>query len=229
MTTFRTLLLSSILIAATACSGTRTPAPSADTSPAEPLINGGLEVVEITDTLSPAPPIVPVSVEEERRRFVLQPGYRMEPVLTEPTIREPAAIAFDGNGRMFVLELRTYMQDADATAELEPGNRISLHEDTDGDGSYDRHTVFVDSLVFPRFVLPFGANSIPRPAPRTTLPQSAAASAVTGAGSCTGSVTVKVLPVSSRPTRRGSRTIPAKLSRWARSATSIPASLGTSQ
>src|SRR5690606_23356508 len=91
---------------------------------------------------------------------VLQPGYRIDPVLTEPTILEPAAIAFDGNGRMFVLELRTYMQDADATGELEPGNRISLHEDTDNDGVYDQHSVFVDGLVFPRFVMPFGANSI---------------------------------------------------------------------
>ena len=55
---------------------------------------------------------------------------------------------------MFVLELRGYMQDADATGELDPVGRISRHEDADNDGVYERHTVFVDKLVFPRFVLP---------------------------------------------------------------------------
>ena len=84
----------------------------------------------------------------------------MEPVLTDPDIEEPAQIAFDGNGRMFVLELRGYMQDADATGELAPVGRISMHEDRDNDGIYETHKVFVDKLVFPRFVMPFGPNTI---------------------------------------------------------------------
>src|SRR4029434_8732382 len=73
---------------------------------------------------------------------------------------EPAQIAFDGNGRMFVLELRGYMQDADATGELDPVGRISVHEDRDNDGKYDTHSVCVEKLVFPRFVMPLGANAI---------------------------------------------------------------------
>ena len=84
----------------------------------------------------------------------------MEPVLTDPDILEPAQIAFDGNGRMFVVELRGYMQDADATGELDPVGRISLHEDKNNDGVYETHHVFVDHLIFPRFVMPFGANAI---------------------------------------------------------------------
>jgi mono/diheme cytochrome c family protein len=35
-----------------------------------------------------------------------------------------------------------------------------MHEDRDNDGVYERHAVFVDKLVFPRFVTPFGSNSI---------------------------------------------------------------------
>ena len=84
----------------------------------------------------------------------------MRPVLTEPAIQQPAAIAFDGNGRMFVLELRSYMLDADAKNQLAPVSRISRWEDRDHDGVYETHTVFVDSLVFPRFVTPYGANAI---------------------------------------------------------------------
>ena len=38
--------------------------------------------------------------------------------------------------------------------------RISVHEDRDNDGVYETHTVFVDHLVFPRFVMPLGKDAI---------------------------------------------------------------------
>lgn len=110
--------------------------------------------------LSPQPPVVPVSANEQLKTFILQPGYKLEPILSEPQIREPAAIQFDGNGRMYVLELRTYMQDIDANGELMPTSRISRWEDTDNDGIYDTSVIFLDSLVFPRYVVPFGKNTI---------------------------------------------------------------------
>ena len=110
--------------------------------------------------LTPKDPIVAVSAAEEQKRFVLPPGYRIQPVLTDPDIEEPMQIAFDGNGRMFVLEIRGYMQDADATAELAPTGRISVHEDADNDGLYEKHQVFLDKLVFPRFVMPLGKDAI---------------------------------------------------------------------
>jgi glucose/arabinose dehydrogenase/mono/diheme cytochrome c family protein len=110
--------------------------------------------------LSPKQPVTAASPAEEQKRFVLPPGYKIEPVLTEPDIEEPMQIAFDGNGRMFVLEIRGYMQDADATDELAPTGRISVHEDADNDGVYEKHAVFVDKLVFPRFVMPMGANAV---------------------------------------------------------------------
>ena len=105
-------------------------------------------------------PVVPLYPEEAARRFLLPDGYRIEPVLTEPEIEQPGAIAFDGNGRMYVLELRTYMLTADSDGELDPVSRISRWEDTNNDGVYDKGTVFVDSLVFPRFVLPTGKDQI---------------------------------------------------------------------
>src|SRR4030095_17249753 len=88
---------------------------------------------------SKKPPVVALTPAEEAKRFWLPPGFKLEPVLTDPDILEPAQIAFDGNGRMFVLELRGYMQDADATGELDPVGRISLHEDRDNDGKYEKH------------------------------------------------------------------------------------------
>ncbi len=110
--------------------------------------------------LSPKPPVLAQSPADELKSLLLPAGYRLEAVLTEPEIQEPMQIAFDGNGRMFVLENRGYMQDADATGELDPVGRISIHEDVDNDGVYEKHGVFLDNLVFPRFVQPFGPNSI---------------------------------------------------------------------
>lgn len=110
--------------------------------------------------LNPKPPVLPLTVEEQAKKFLLQPGYSLEPVLTEPQIQQPGAITFDGNGRMYVLELRSYMLNADSKGTLEPVSGISRWEDADGDGKYEKGGMFVDSLVFPRFVLPVGANSI---------------------------------------------------------------------
>ena len=105
-------------------------------------------------------PVLPLTPAQELTKFILQPGYRLELVLSDPDIQEPTAIAFDGNARMFVLEDRGYMQDLDGTGESDPIGRISLHVDTHGDGVYDKHTVFVDHLVFPRFMMPFGPNAL---------------------------------------------------------------------
>lgn len=110
--------------------------------------------------LEPKPPVVPLPVDEQLEKFLLQPGYKLEAVLTEPKVQQPGAITFDGNGRMYVLELRTYMLTADSEGTLEPVSGISRWEDKDNDGVYESGGIFVDSLVFPRFVLPFGPNSV---------------------------------------------------------------------
>ena len=94
------------------------------------------------------------TVEESLAEFDLPAGYRLEAVVAEPFIDEPVVCVFDGNGRMYVAEMRTYMQDADATGEQEAKSRVSWHEDTDGDGVMDRHGVFVDHLLLPRMILP---------------------------------------------------------------------------
>jgi len=110
--------------------------------------------------LEPKPPVLPLYPDQEALKFLLPPGYSIEPVLTEPRISQPGAIAFDGNGRMYVLELRSYMLTADSDGTLEPVSRISRWEDTDNDGVYDTGTTFVDHLIFPRFVLPYGKDCI---------------------------------------------------------------------
>ncbi len=110
--------------------------------------------------LSPKEPVKALSAAEEAKQILLPPGYVLTPILTEPAVINPAEITFDGNGAMYVLELRSYMLDADSKNELEPINRISRWEDKNNDGIYESGTTFVDNLIFPRFVLPYGKNSI---------------------------------------------------------------------
>ncbi len=94
------------------------------------------------------------SPEESMKRIHLAPGYRLELVAAEPMIEEPVLCVWDGNSRMYVAEMRTYMQDADGTDQDLPKSRVSMLEDTDGDGKMDKVSRFVDNMVLPRMILP---------------------------------------------------------------------------
>ncbi len=103
----------------------------------------------------PAKPQVPfLSPEEELKTIELPDGYKLELVLSEPIIKEPVAAVFDGNGRMYVSEFLSYMQDIDGNHELEPVSRISRHESTKGDGVFDKHSIYLDKQLLPRLVMP---------------------------------------------------------------------------
>ena len=138
-------------------------APSgAQTAPAPPPagegqrgIGPGLDnqVAQGAD-FSPKPPVARLSPAEQQKHFLLPPGYKIELVLADPLIEDPVGVTFDGSGRMYVLEMRSYMQDVDGASSRAPISRISRHEDTDGDGTYDRSTVFADKLVMPRIAFP---------------------------------------------------------------------------
>ncbi len=118
------------------------------------LIIGSTWLIAAPNPKYALPPVPYLSVEESLKTFQLPDGYKLTPVLSEPAIKEPVVAVFDGNGRMFVAEMRTYMQDIDGTDEHAATSRVSLHEDTNGDGSYDKHTVFIDKLLLPRMILP---------------------------------------------------------------------------
>eukprot|EP01089_Gocevia_fonbrunei_P011267 TRINITY_DN2445_c0_g2_i1.p1 TRINITY_DN2445_c0_g2~~TRINITY_DN2445_c0_g2_i1.p1 ORF type:complete len:739 (-),score=172.70 TRINITY_DN2445_c0_g2_i1:1941-4157(-) len=95
-----------------------------------------------------------LSPEESMEKFYLPEGYKIELVASEPMVNEPVAIAWDGNGKMYVAQMDTYMQNVDAVGEDEPISQIKLLVDLDGDGKMDKSTVFIDSLLLPRMILP---------------------------------------------------------------------------
>lgn len=99
------------------------------------------------------PPPAPLSPQEEMKTFKLPPGFRIELVASEPMIESPVAISFDDQGRLFVVEMRSYMRDLEGTTEKEPTSRVSLLTDVDGDGRMDKASAFLDNLVMPRGVM----------------------------------------------------------------------------
>jgi glucose/arabinose dehydrogenase/mono/diheme cytochrome c family protein len=97
--------------------------------------------VTSTPALSPA---------DSMKTFVLQPGYKVELVASEPMIQDPVAIDFDPDGRLWVVEMIGYMNTMLAANEHESLGRIVVLEDTNDDGRMDKRTVFAEGLVLPR-------------------------------------------------------------------------------
>src|SRR3954466_1793326 len=101
-------------------------------------------------TTSPIQPVPILSPEDEAKTFDLPPGFRAEVVAAEPMVQHPVAMAFDPDGRLFVAKMRGYMPDTEGWGENKPVGRVSILEDTDGDGRMNKSTVFLDTLVLPR-------------------------------------------------------------------------------
>lgn len=103
--------------------------------------------------IPPAPPLGPA---EALASFRVEAGLVVELVASEPLIEDPVAAVFDAEARLWVVEMRGFMPDADGTNESEPNGRIVVLADRDGDGAMDERTVFADGLALPRGVLPLG-------------------------------------------------------------------------
>ncbi|HEV2294913.1 MAG TPA: c-type cytochrome [Tepidisphaeraceae bacterium] len=97
-------------------------------------------------------PVPLLTADETIPTFNLPPGFRIEVVAEEPMVEHPVAMQFAPDGRLWVVEMRSYMPNIDAEGERKPNGRISVLEDIDGDGRMDKSTVFMDGLVLPRAV-----------------------------------------------------------------------------
>src|SRR5690606_28051543 len=110
------------------------------------------------DTASPVPDSVlftsaPIlSPEQALQTFQLEEGFSLELVASEPLIEDPVAMTFDSRGRIWVVEMQSYMLDLDGNGEEKKISRIVILEDEDSDGKMDRSKVFLDSLAMPRAI-----------------------------------------------------------------------------
>src|SRR5687768_9581109 len=101
----------------------------------------------------------PLSPEDALKTFQLADGFGIELVASEPLITDPVEIAFDPEGRLWVAEMEDY------PAEGEPGGRIMLLEDREGNGHYETGHVFADSLPYVNGVMPWRTGVLVTTAP----------------------------------------------------------------
>jgi hypothetical protein len=89
----------------------------------------------------------PLAPEESAQRIVLQPGFTARLWAHEPDITKPIALAWDERGRLFIAETVDYPNELQQPGEGR--DRITVCEDTDGDGRADKFTVFADKISIP--------------------------------------------------------------------------------
>jgi putative membrane-bound dehydrogenase-like protein len=93
----------------------------------------------------------PLSPAEALASFQCEPGLRIELVAAEPLVVDPVAMTFDEAGRLFIVENRGYPL-GPGPGKL-PAGIVALLEDTDGDGRFDKRTVYADGLTFPNGIM----------------------------------------------------------------------------
>ena len=88
----------------------------------------------------------PLSPKDAAASIKLPAGFRATLFAGEPDVVQPMSIAFDDRGRMWVVECRSYPKWHPAGTK-EGTDRILILEDQDGDGQFDKRTVFLDKGV----------------------------------------------------------------------------------
>jgi putative membrane-bound dehydrogenase-like protein len=112
----------------------------------------------------PAAPGGPLSPADEQKTFRLPAGFRIELAASEPDVIDPVAMTFDEQGRLFVAEMRSYPNAGVGTGDISTG-QIKMLEDRDGDGVFEKCTLFADKLRLPTGLQPWRGGLLVADAP----------------------------------------------------------------
>lgn len=93
--------------------------------PTDPVLNSGLSGLDAAKAMT------------------LPEGFKIQLAASEPDIIRPISFTIDPKGRLWVVEAHTYPTPA---PEGQGKDRILILEDTDGDGTLDKRTVFIENL-----------------------------------------------------------------------------------
>jgi putative heme-binding domain-containing protein len=111
-------------------------------------------------------PPAKLSPAEAAKTFKTPADLAFDQVLAEPLVRQPVSLSFDERGRLWVVQYIQYPHPAglkvlsrdifwrvvyDKVPPPPPhhfpgADRVTIHEDTDGDGVFDKHTTFLEGL-----------------------------------------------------------------------------------
>ncbi|WP_165698727.1 PVC-type heme-binding CxxCH protein [Bremerella volcania] len=90
------------------------------------------------------PSVPPRAAAEALQTFQVADGFRIELAAAEPSVVDPVAMAFDADGRLFVIEMRGYSED-----DSDMLGRVRLLEDVNDDGIYEKSTIFAEGFSWP--------------------------------------------------------------------------------
>ena len=103
---------------------------------------------ETIPTSSVRPVVVTSSAKVTPPVAQLPAGYTLSVAAAAPLVTHPIAGCFDDRGRLFVGDAVGVNWKKDQL-DANPPNRVLMLEDTDGDGIFDKSTVFADKMTFP--------------------------------------------------------------------------------
>ncbi|HUG18826.1 MAG TPA: PVC-type heme-binding CxxCH protein, partial [Planctomycetaceae bacterium] len=78
-------------------------------------------------------------------------GFRVELIAAEPLVQDPVGFDWGPDGKLWVVEMADYPLGLDGKGQ--PGGRVRFLEDSDGDGIYDKSTLFLEGLAFPNGIM----------------------------------------------------------------------------
>src|SRR5256714_6295070 len=84
-----------------------------------------------------------LTAEQAVKEMTLPEGFTATVFAAEPDITQPIATCLDARGRLWVVEAHSYPK---KQPEGQGKDRILIFEDTDGDGHFDKRTVFIEGL-----------------------------------------------------------------------------------
>jgi putative membrane-bound dehydrogenase-like protein len=98
-------------------------------------------------------PLPATSPDEALKTFETAEGFHVELVACEPLVESPVAASFDADGNLYVAEMWDY------PFKPRPGHKplgsLRLLRDTDGDGRFDRSSIFADGLLWAAGIAPW--------------------------------------------------------------------------
>jgi putative membrane-bound dehydrogenase-like protein len=96
-------------------------------------------------------------IKLESRTFRIPDGFTIERIAGPPLVDRPITAAFDEAGRLYVADSSGSNDNVQKQLAEKP-HRIVRLEDTNGDGIFDKRTVFADKLMFPEGTMWLGGS-----------------------------------------------------------------------